>query len=309
MRLATSTSDFNFFADRPEGILELYAKTPFRYADLDIPHAYVGADWESYADRIGNAAARLGLTFIQSHSADFYVGGPRTGTFHLDNLKNALRLCRTLGIPKTVIHAQYTPFIPCENGSPERLAEFRRYNKSLYEQLIPTMEETGVSVLVENSAEGNVGQWCYFMTGAQLAGMVDEMDHPLFGAVWDTGHANMRGNDQYKDITALGKRLKAVHIQDNDGRVDEHTAPFMGTTDMDAVLQGLIDAGFEGDFVFECFNFPMRGGSWPYARRTTGDLPAPRRLAHPSVELKLAAAAWMYECGKYMLAQYGITAE
>lgn len=309
MRLATSTSDFNFFAERPEGILELYAKTPFRYADLDIPHSYVGDDWEVYADRIGNTAARLGLTFIQSHSADFYVGGPRSGSFHIDNLKHSLRLCQRLGIPKTVIHAQYTPFIPYENGSPERLAEFRRWNKSLYDQLIPTMEETGVKVLVENSAEPNVGQWCYFMTGEELAAMVDEMNHPLFGAVWDIGHANIRGNDQYKDITALGSRLEAVHIQDNDGRVDEHTSPFMGTTDMDAVLQGLIDAKFAGDFVFECFNFPMRGGSWPYSRRATETLPYPRRLTHPSVELKIAAAAWMYECGKYMLEQYGLSAE
>ena len=66
---------------------------------------------------------------------------------------------------------------------------------------------------------------------------------------------------------------------------------------------------FEGDFVFECFNFPMRGGSWPYSRRTTEKLPYPRRLTHPSVELKIAAAAWMYECGKYMLEQYGLSAE
>ena len=169
MRLATSTGDFNGFAGSPEGLLDIFAKTPFRYVDLDCPHHFAGDDWESIADRLGNRAAALGLTFVQAHAADFYIGGPRTGSFHAAQICNALRVCRVLSIPQIVVHAQYTPFIPYEKGDAGRQAEFRVWNKSLYDQLVPTMEETGVKVLVENSAEQNCGQWCYFMTGAELA--------------------------------------------------------------------------------------------------------------------------------------------
>lgn len=308
MKLATTTNDFVHYGARPVDQLELLSQTPFRYVDMDLPHSVMGDDWESVAETCGELGAKKGLTFVQAHAGDFYIGGPN-GQLMLPQLERAITTCARLSIPQVVIHEQWNPAIPYEGGSPARMKEFWDYNLGLYRQLFPVMEKTGVKVLIENTAEANVGPHCFFMTGAEMAAFLDYANHPLLGAVWDIGHANLRANDQRADIVALGDHLCGVHIQDNDGRVDEHTAPFMGTTDLDAVMTGLQEIGFtaRGYLTFECFNFPMRGNSWPYSRRTTPGI-APR-LLHPSAELKVAAETYLWHIGKYMLEQYGVYEE
>lgn len=296
MKLATTTADFSAYAKTPAAALELCGKSPFRYVDLNLPHCYMGEDWERVTHDAGETAARLGMTLIQAHGGDFLSGGdpnPR-----IPELTRAIRACGKLGIPGIVVHAQWDTAIPYPAG----MERFFTYNKSLYERLFPVMEETGVKVLIENSCEANMGPACYFMTGREMADFLDFVGHPLLGAVWDTGHANCRGNRQYEDLTALRGVLDGVHIHDNDGRCDSHTAPFMGIMDWDSVLRGLIDTDYKGYFTFECDNFPMRGGGWPYLRRN--DEPETARLQDPSLELKLMAEDYLYETGKYLLSQY-----
>ena len=298
MKLATTTADFSSYAPTPAAQLELCAKSPFRYIDLNLPHRYMTEDWERITHDTGNSAARHGLTLIQAHAGDFYTNGDPNP--HITELTRAIRACALLEIPQVVIHAQWDHRIPYPDG----MKDFCSYNRGLYEKLFPIMEETGVKVLVENSAEANMGTACYFMTGREMAGFLAWMNHPLLGGVWDTGHANCRGNRQYDDLMALKGRLDGVHIHDNDGRCDEHTAPFLGTVDWDSVLRGLIDADYRGYFTFECDNFPMQGGGWPYSRHN--DEPDKARLQNPSLELKLMAENYLYETGKYLLSQYGI---
>lgn len=296
MKLATTTADFSAYAKTPAAALELCGKSPFRYVDLNLPHCYMGEDWERVTHDAGETAARLGMTLIQAHGGDFLSGGDPTP--RIPELTRAIRACGKLGIPGIVVHAQWDTAIPYPAG----MERFFTYNKSLYGLLFPVMEETGVKVLIENSCEANMGPACYFMTGREMADFLDFVGHPLLGAVWDTGHANCRGNRQYEDLTALRGVLDGVHIHDNDGRCDSHTAPFMGIMDWDSVLRGLIDTDYKGYFTFECDNFPMRGGGWPYLRRN--DEPETARLQNPSLELKLMAEDYLYETGKYLLSQY-----
>ena len=301
MKLATTTADFSAYASTPAAALELCAKSPFRYIDLNLPHRYMGENWERTIHDAGEAAAGHGLTFVQAHAGDFFSGSDPTPRY--TELTRSLRACAKLGIPQVVIHARWDFGIPYPDG----MEKFFAYNKGLYEGLFPVMEETGVKVLIENSCEANMGPACYFMTGRDMVDFLDFAGHPLLGAVWDTGHANCRGNRQYDDLTALGGRLDGVHIHDNDGRCDEHTAPFLGTTDWDSVIRGLADIDYKGYFTFECDNFPMRGGGWPYCRHN--DEPETAKLQNPSLELKLMAENYLYETGKYLLEKYGICEE
>ena len=99
-----------------------------------------------------------------------------------------------------------------------------------------------------------------------MAEFCDYVNHPLFGACWDTGHANCEGH-QYEDIIAMGDRLKAIHFNDNRGEKDEHLMPFMGTMSMDDIMHGLLDMGFKGYFTLECDAMLKNGNGWPYKRR------------------------------------------
>ena len=51
----------------------------------------------------------------------------------------------------------------------------------------------------------------------------------VLGFCFDTGHASLVGIDFEKFILTLGKRLKVLHIYDNDGIADLHQMPFTFT--------------------------------------------------------------------------------
>ena len=79
------------------------------------------------------------------------------------------------------------------------------------------------------------------------------------GVCFDTGHANLVGIDFEKFITALGYRLKVLHIHDNDGISDLHQISFTFTktrenlpsTDWEGFVRGLRNIQFEGVLSFE----------------------------------------------------------
>ena len=286
--------------------MDLIGRTPFRYVDLTLPHAYMTEEWEKTADACGEAAARRGLTFVQAHAYDF--GADAEGHIsHLPQLERAILTCRRLGIPQVVIHAQWNFQLHYAKGDPENMRAFNEYNRGLYRQLFPIMEKTGVSVLVENSCESNLGDTCYYMTGEELAAFLDWVDHPLLAAVWDTGHAIARRNDLYKDLTALRRHLRGLHVHDNRGRADEHLPPFMGAGDMDALMAGLRDCGYQGYFTFESFQCPL-----PDFCRTAAvkpDTSRPLLLRKPPLEIKLQVEQLLWDIGRYMLTEYGVFEE
>ena len=148
-----------------------------------------------------------------------------------------------------------------------------------------------------------MGTRYFFMTGQEMRDFADYVDHPLLHCDWDIGHANMRGTDQREDILAMGDHLRGLHIQDNFGACDEHIAPFMGTTDMDAVMQGLLEVGYKGYFTFETDNMLLCYGRWPHKRRQLPSV-TERRLAVPPLDLRRKAAAFLYEIGRAILSAY-----
>ena len=44
----------------------------------------------------------------------------------------------------------------------------------------------------------------------------------------------------------LGDRLKVLHVHDNDGKNDQHRAPFTGTIDWEDFTSALAETGFRG---------------------------------------------------------------
>ncbi len=86
--------------------------------------------------------------------------------------------------------------------------------------------------------------------------LIDAVDHPLIGACWDFGHANL--NIQHKDksqqelLLMLGSRLKIVHAHSNYGTRDSHLPPAIGNIDWEDAVTGLRKIGFDGFFSLEC---------------------------------------------------------
>ena len=89
-----------------------------------------------------------------------------------------------------------------------------------------------------------------------LIRLADEMDS---GICWDTGHANISLQQQYKSILKIGTRLKMVHINDNFAEDDVHLAPFLGRIDWTQTMKGLKEIGYSGSMNLEvkCNALPM----------------------------------------------------
>lgn len=147
-------------------------------------------------------------------------------------------------------------------------------------------------------------------TGKEMREFIDYVDHPLFGACWDTAHANInrkaRTQGQYRCITDLGDRLMGLHISDNFGDgPHQHTWPFAGIINFDSVMQALVDVGYDGPFTMEVSytllhsrNLPFHRQPWEHDGQTV------TTLLDPSIELKKQAIDLLYETGKYILQSY-----
>ena len=306
MKLASTTGEFHGYARTPADAVRFYEGTGFRHLDYNFYNViypespFLGDRWLDEVEEAGREAERLGFDFIQAHSPNYNPFDPKAD--HEAGMLATIRsieACGRLGIPNIVVHPGMTTELTYPDG---RDGYFSR-NRDFYRSLFPAMEKWNVNVLIENSAEANMGTRYFFMTGQEMRDFADYVDHPLLHCNWDIGHANMRGTDQREDILAMGGHLRGLHIQDNFGACDEHIAPFMGTTDMDAVMQGLLESGYKGYFTFETENMLLSYGRWPHKRRQAPSVTG-RRLAVPSLDLRRKAAALLYEIGRFILSAY-----
>jgi len=307
MKLVTTTGDLtHYFEDRSVAApLEAMKETGFKHIDMSFysviykgsPWISPGDGWKKEIEDSLEAAGRCGFDFCQAHSPDgvhFREGEERDALILAT--KRTIAACAMLGVPHTVIHAA---------GCGPSEAAFRRQNIAFYRLFEEDAEKYGVDMLTENSAEA----WNpdYFLrTGRETREFVEEAGIPRLHINWDTGHGNVQGCDQYRDIMDMGGELRALHIQDNDGHADAHLMPLAGTTSFDDVIRGLIDSGYRGDFTFEGSNTLRRKNSWPWFRR---NVKPDDRLASPPLALQLKQIALMREAGVWMLESYGIGAE
>lgn len=308
MKLATTTADFYPYLPDKSVAAPLTAMpgTPFRHIDMsfyhviykDSPWIRKGDDWKREIDDCLAIAEANGYDFIQAHSPDgvhFEEGEKRDAL--INATVNSIRACEMLGIRHTVSHAgQSKAFTP---------TEFIRANTEFYRLFADTCEKCNVDILTENSAEENMPGY-YIRTGHEAAEFVAMAGLPRLHVCWDTGHANMRGNDPYKDITALGSELHALHVQDNHGKYDSHLMPMGGTINFDRVLQGLIDIGFKDYFTFEGHCSIRHANNWPHFRN---DIRPEDRLHTVPLFIQQKQINVMYEIGKWMLSSYNIFEE
>ena len=155
-----------------------------------------------------------------------------TGSRELnDYLKNvmapkSMQICAFLECPYIVVHGlKLARFL----GSEE--AEWKQTELFL-DFLAPMAKEMGITICIENlydSIGGHLveGPCCDAAKAIERIDRFNEKYHAeVLGFCFDTGHANLVGIDFEDFLTMLGKRLKVLHIHDNDGISDLHQIPF-----------------------------------------------------------------------------------
>ena len=131
------------------------------------------------------------------------------------------------------------------------------FRLAMYRELLPVAKSFGVKIAAENMwLWDRIGDHAIFAacaTPADFVTHINAVDSPDLVACLDIGHAEMRGlgTSAPDMIRALGSRLQAIHLHDNDRSHDTHELPFTMEIDFAAVAAALHTAKYAGDITLE----------------------------------------------------------
>jgi len=195
-----------------------------------------------------------GLTISQAHAPfpAYSFTCPEVLDYMIEIYKRCIELCDYVGCKYLIVHP--ISLIPDDTvNTPESV---EKLNMHLYESLIPTLLRNHVIVCLENmfGVKGlPVEAAC--SDAHEVVRYIDTLNakagREVFGFCVDTGHLQLLRKDFRTFIPILGKRIKCLHIHDNDGQSDAHRAPMTGRTNWKHVCDALREIGYDGDLSFE----------------------------------------------------------
>lgn len=203
------------------------------------------------------AIKRHGLAISQAH-APYHTYSSKNLSFAdyaTETYKKVLKLCGYAGCPQVVIHSFSR--VADDYGITDR--DVFDANMKMYRALIPTALESGVTILLENlftncnnrkfagACSDPHEAVSYIDTLNDIAG------REIFGLCFDVGHLNLVRCAIPEYLHVLGKRVKALHLHDNDGDRDLHQAPFTGTVRWNDLCNSLREIGYSGDLNLETY--------------------------------------------------------
>ncbi len=153
---------------------------------------------------------------------------------YLQELFNALKICKQYDIKKAVIHVSYT------NNMPEVNEEAIKNFKALSIKA----KECGVMLAFENTRL--IKHLRYVLNGLEKYKYLND----TVKLCYDTGHANCftPKNDV---LSEFGDKLIDLHIHDNIGVTDQHLLPFEGNFDFKKFCKQLKQLNYNGSLFLE----------------------------------------------------------
>lgn len=209
---------------------------------LPTDHPLASPNYLQFARRLKQIGLDNGIFCNQSH-APFPSSVPGIRSC----LKRAIECTAEAGGRICIIH-------PCNDASPEENAE-------MYGELLPFAKSCGVRIATENMYHWDPvkDESCFAAcaTSQSFNAHLDAVNDDFFVACLDIGHAEMRssGSGAGNMIRALGSRLQALHLHDNDLHGDSHQIPFSMSIDFDQVVKALKEIGYSGYFTLEASNY------------------------------------------------------
>lgn len=254
MLISTETASFRKFGDLRKILTALYTAGFDAYdATMDgfFEEILDRDDYRSAAKSLRWDADAIGILCNQAHAPapTWYKGDENFNGRLFAQIVRCMETASILGAKIIVVH-------PNEDVTPEENAEF-------YLRLEPYAREFGIKIALENMWNAGKDETGFRAAPAACYNAESFCSHlallpeDIFVACLDFGHAEMFAGDAscMKMIPALGSRLQAVHLHDNDCRHDEHELPFSRSMDWDAILPVWKDSGYTGDVTLEARSF------------------------------------------------------
>lgn len=275
--MKTSVSTFAAFSmlGIDEG-LRAIAEAGFDAIDLGLDSVFVQKDtideaYEAYlldekriretVDAVKAGLKKYGLTVGQAHAPNAYVPRkPRETEVMRKCVERCFAICEELDCRHLVIH-------PVCDGSaryPSLTKEDEyRENTAYFSSIIPQLKKHDVICCLENAYCVDWGTKkayaCACSDVAEANRYIDALNalagERRFAFCLDTGHLLLLGTDPYNALRTLGDRMEILHVHDNDGYLDDHTAAFLGVCNWSRFVKGLREIGYTGNINMETSNF------------------------------------------------------
>lgn len=205
-------------------------------------HPLAGDNYLAFARRLKQIGLDNGIVCNQSH-APFPTACAEIRAYY----KRAIECTAEAGGQICIIH-------PDNNKSAEENAE-------MYAELLSFAKDCGVKIATENmwnwDDEKDESSFAACATAEDFVKHIDVVNDDFLVACLDIGHAEMRGSGSgaVNMIKALGNRLQALHIHDNDRWHDSHQIPFSMSIDFDPIVKALKCIDYQGYFTLEADNY------------------------------------------------------
>ncbi len=241
--------DYNYKETVTEQLKRTHA-AGFRFIDInfwDWGHSpespFYKDNWLDWVKQIRDWGVSNGVIFHQAHAMVFNpFDNSEESKRKAESARRALIGAGMLGIDWVVFHP-----VHILNEDHETL--LRQNLKWLYPFTI-LAAENNTGIAIENM-NGYAREYRYCSNADDLCELIDQSGMHNIGVCWDIGHAHCQKLDQYSEITKIANRLKVLHVQDNDGINDGHTAPYYGNVDWNKIINALNDITYKGEFTFE----------------------------------------------------------
>ncbi len=284
--------------DRKIGLkkaIDVFSEAGFQALDLSLCGEFIpektyffGDDYMEKVAEIKEYIAEKGMYFNQAHAYfPTSYDDEEKNKVAVEHIIKDMEIASAFGIKYIVVH----PNCHLDYFSYRAAEKTKEMNYKFYKSILPYAEKYNINICIENLFEWKMAK--YPILGRcsdnacsrpeQFIEFIDMLESDRVFACVDVGHAVAVSQDPANMIRALGKRVKALHIHDNDGRVDNHAIPFSPSNksiDWDSVCKALVDIGYDRELTFET------DGS--YAACTTP-------------EIALPLAKYNYEIGKVLV--------
>jgi len=246
----------------PYDMVQIFASHGWQFLELGEEHGHdllkmgdpskVGKEFKNYAENEG-------ITFLQGHfcmlnkglrpedmegrnEIDIAPADDKDFIETIDYLKRWVELFNALGIKAGVLHPGGNS-LASAGWSEESILDRRA---EALGRIAEYAKGGSTTICLENLSTSG----CRSFT--ELFNIIKAAGQDNTGICLDTGHANISGVDPSDFILQAGGYLKALHIADNMGKMDDHILPYgRGTVHWDTVLKSLHRVGYCGPFNFE----------------------------------------------------------
>ena len=198
-------------------------------------------------EAIKGALEKYGMTVEQVHGPWRYPPMDESEEDRAERLEKMTRcmvIASLLGAKYMVIH----PLMPFGANSPEHPERVYSINRELLLRLADFGASVGVTVCLENMPFRKHP----IHTVEQICGIVEDIDHENLAVCFDTGHANLTGENVGDCVRRIGKeKLAVLHVHDNCGDADAHDIVYNGNIDWSEFAAALNDIKYGGVLNFE----------------------------------------------------------